>query len=225
MSFFMSGLGMSPGPMALALSFFPDDDADSDSRWLSQVFGGAESSTAVVGPSFGPEVGDMFMSQQNGPAEFLVSQQPAMSPVPPGLSPHSFLDSPGVFTSSQVLFLFCFNFARNVRMIHPWVLDRLCNFDSRIHGRAASFVFYSFLKLKNLITCRYATSSCMLMNIVWNSCFLGVFLNLFLPLKFEIGSVGNTAATFLGSTHDPIWKHAFISSAAWFVSVEFSFAT
>ncbi|KAH6809876.1 WRKY DNA-binding protein 3 [Perilla frutescens var. frutescens] len=93
-SFFM---GVSPGPMTLLSSFFPEteNDPDSDCRSFSQLLAGGMASPAAVGGE--------FMFQQNRPAGLVVSQPPAMFTVPPGLSPASLLDSPGFFPSSQGL--------------------------------------------------------------------------------------------------------------------------
>lgn len=102
----MGGPGVSPGPMTLLSSFFPENDPDGDCRSFSQLLAGAISSPAVFGQSFGQPaaVGGgsaEFMFQQNRPAGLVVSQPPAMFTVPPGLSPASLLDSPMIFTSSQ----------------------------------------------------------------------------------------------------------------------------
>lgn len=99
----MGGLGVSPGPMTLLSSFFPENDPDSDCRSFSQLLAGAVSSPAVFGQPAALGGGSAeFMFQQNRPAGLVVSQPPAMFTVPPGLSPASLLDSPMFFTSSQV---------------------------------------------------------------------------------------------------------------------------
>ncbi|KAI3467291.1 hypothetical protein Pfo_023954 [Paulownia fortunei] len=112
-SLFMGGAGVSPGPMTLVSSFFAENDPDNDCRSFSQLLAGAMSSpTAVpnVRQSFvqpeaesrgGGDGSGEFRFQQNRPAGLVVSQQPGMFTIPPGLSPASLLDSPGFFPSSQ----------------------------------------------------------------------------------------------------------------------------
>ncbi|KAK4430043.1 putative WRKY transcription factor 4 [Sesamum alatum] len=108
-SLFMGGAGVSPGPMTLVSSFFAENDPENDCRSFSQLLTGAMSSPSAV-----PNVGQNFVQsrgegggsgefsyQQNRPAGLMVSQHPGMFMIPPGLSPASFLDSPGFFPSSQ----------------------------------------------------------------------------------------------------------------------------
>ncbi|GER55451.1 WRKY DNA-binding protein 3 [Striga asiatica] len=82
-SLFMGGPGVSPGPMTLVSSFFADNDPDGDCRSFSQLLAGDTS------------------FQQNMPAGLVVSQPPGMFTIPPGLSPASFLDSPGFLPSNS----------------------------------------------------------------------------------------------------------------------------
>ncbi|KAG8366395.1 hypothetical protein BUALT_Bualt17G0075200 [Buddleja alternifolia] len=112
---FMSGTGMSPGPMTLVSSFFAGNDSDNDFRSFSQLLAGAMSSPAAapnvrqnfvqaVAESGGGGGSGEFRFQQNRPEGLAVSQPQSMFTVPPGLSPASLLDSPGFFSSSQGTF-------------------------------------------------------------------------------------------------------------------------
>lgn len=118
---FFTGTGASPGPMSLVSSFFAENEPDNDCRSFSQLLAGAMSSPGAMRQNFsaiaesrgeGGGSGD-FRFQQNRPAGLVVSQPPGMFTIPPGLSPASLLDSPGFFSSSQVVngvFLFAVSF-------------------------------------------------------------------------------------------------------------------
>ena len=118
-SLFTGEPGASPGPMTLVSSFFSDNDPDSECRSFSQLLAGAMGSPVAVpvlrqnfqqpGNSSSREkvsssgAGDAdFRFKQSRPTGLVVTQ-PAMFTVPPGLSPASLLDSPGFFSSGQVL--------------------------------------------------------------------------------------------------------------------------
>lgn len=105
--------GVSPGPMTLVSSLFPENECDNDYRTFSQLLSGAISPAAVpnVWQNFAQSVPETssgrnveFIFQQNRPAGLVVSQQPAMFTIPPGLSPASLLDSPAFIASSQVYY-------------------------------------------------------------------------------------------------------------------------
>ncbi|XP_058080321.1 probable WRKY transcription factor 3 [Magnolia sinica] len=99
---FMRGPDASPGPMTLVSSFFAENDPDSDCRSFSQLLAGAMASprpafdsSSTMGDSSG---GLRF--KQSRPMGLVVAQSPLFT-VPPGLSPASLLDSPGLFSSGQ----------------------------------------------------------------------------------------------------------------------------
>ncbi|GFP87329.1 probable WRKY transcription factor 3 [Phtheirospermum japonicum] len=111
---FTIGPGVSPGPMTLVSSFFAENDPDNDCRSFAQLLSGAMSPpsaapsarqnfepTAEAGGGGGGSGSGEFRFQQNRPAGLVVSQQPGMFTIPPGLSPASLLDSPGFFSSTQ----------------------------------------------------------------------------------------------------------------------------
>ncbi|KAK6157871.1 hypothetical protein DH2020_012119 [Rehmannia glutinosa] len=109
-SLFMGGAGLSPGPMTLVSSFFAENDPDNDCRSFSQLLAGTMPSPANVRQNFGRPAAENrgggggsgeFRFQQNRPAGLVVSQQPGMFTIPPGLNPASLLDSPGFYQSSQ----------------------------------------------------------------------------------------------------------------------------
>lgn len=106
------GLGFSPGPMTLVSNFFADSD---DCKSFSQLLAGAMASPAAghLRPNFmdqqsqslverssdGVAVSDGdFRFKQSRPAGLSVHQQQQQSifSVPPGLSPATLLDSPGL---------------------------------------------------------------------------------------------------------------------------------
>lgn len=98
--FIGSGFGLSPGPLTLVSSFFSPSDArdpysSSDSRSFSQLLAGA---MASPGPTGSAEP-DQVRFKQNRPAGLMISpqQQQGVFMIPPGLSPTSLLDSPGLF--------------------------------------------------------------------------------------------------------------------------------
>ncbi|GER31821.1 WRKY DNA-binding protein 3 [Striga asiatica] len=95
-SLFMGGPVISPGPMTLVSSFFADNDPGGDCRSFSQLLAGASSSPAVA-----PSIGQDFEFQQSMPAGLVVSQPQGIFAISPGLSPASFLDSPGFFPSNS----------------------------------------------------------------------------------------------------------------------------
>ncbi|PSS28767.1 WRKY transcription factor [Actinidia chinensis var. chinensis] len=110
--------GLSPGPMTLVSNFFSESDPESDCRSFSQLLAGAMTSPAEAAlghrPNF-PAAPDKendkvsggyvdFRLKQNRPTGLMVAQSPQMFTVPPGLSPASFLDSPGWFSSDQAAF-------------------------------------------------------------------------------------------------------------------------
>ncbi|KAL8518615.1 hypothetical protein ACS0TY_009822 [Phlomoides rotata] len=104
-SLFTGGPGVSPGPMTLVSSLFPEND---DYRTFSQLLSGAVSPAAAVPnvwQSFVPESSSggnvEFIFQQSRPAGLVVSQQPGMFTIPPGLSPATLLDSPAFLASMQ----------------------------------------------------------------------------------------------------------------------------
>ncbi|KAI3452878.1 hypothetical protein Pfo_009541 [Paulownia fortunei] len=113
-NFFTGGPGASPGPMTLVSGFFAENDPDNDCRSFSQLLAGAMLSPAAVpnvrqnfaqpaesGGGGGGSGSGEFGFQQNRPAGLVMSQPPGMFTIPPGLSPASLLDSPGLFSSSQ----------------------------------------------------------------------------------------------------------------------------
>ncbi|KAK6119156.1 hypothetical protein DH2020_047088 [Rehmannia glutinosa] len=96
--------------MTLVSSFFAENDPDNDCRSFSQLLAGTMPSPANVRQNFGRPAAENrgggggsgeFRFQQNRPAGLVVSQQPGMFTIPPGLSPASLLDSPGFYQSSQ----------------------------------------------------------------------------------------------------------------------------
>ncbi|KAL0420967.1 UNVERIFIED_CONTAM: putative WRKY transcription factor 3 [Sesamum latifolium] len=112
---FMGGAGVSPGPMTLVSSFFAENDPENDCRSFSQLLAGAMSEAPAAVPNVGQNFVQQraesrgegggsgeFSYQQNRPEGLMVSQHQGMFTIPPGLSPASFLDSPGFFPSSQV---------------------------------------------------------------------------------------------------------------------------
>ncbi|KAA8529382.1 hypothetical protein F0562_033819 [Nyssa sinensis] len=107
----------SPGPMTLVSNFFSENDPDSECRSFSQLLAGAMASPKAVtahrqsflaaGDSSSKErvSGEGgsdadFRLKQNQPSGLMIAQPP-MFTIPPGLSPASLLDSPGVFSSGQ----------------------------------------------------------------------------------------------------------------------------
>ncbi|CAK9186644.1 unnamed protein product [Ilex paraguariensis] len=117
-SLFTGGLGVSPGPMTLVSNFFSDNDPDTDCRSFSQLLAGAMSSpvaTPAQRPSFpvvsaaeGSSMKDKvaaggevdFRFKYSRPSGLVVAQPPVFT-VPPGLSPATLLDSPGLFPPGQ----------------------------------------------------------------------------------------------------------------------------
>lgn len=116
--------GLSPGPMTLVSSFFPEGDSYSECRSFSQLLAGAMASPTAFGgvrpqplPQPQPQPvaakeesvagsgGDAdFRFRHNRPAGLAITQQ-SMFTIPPGLSPASLLDSPGfsaLFSPGQV---------------------------------------------------------------------------------------------------------------------------
>ncbi|KAJ8445510.1 hypothetical protein Cgig2_031323 [Carnegiea gigantea] len=98
--FIGSGFGLSPGPLTLVSSFFSPSEASdpyssSDCRSFSQLLAGAMASPGPTGSAEPDEVG----FKQNRPAGLMISpqQQQGVFMIPPGLSPTSLLDSPGLF--------------------------------------------------------------------------------------------------------------------------------
>nr|QGX73556.1 WRKY family protein 8 [Cistanche tubulosa] len=94
-SLFMGGPGFSPGPMTLVSSFFAENDPDNNCGSFSQLLAGATSA-----PPMAPSAGQDFRFQQNRSAGLVVSPPPGMFTIPPGLSPASLLDSPGLSLSN-----------------------------------------------------------------------------------------------------------------------------
>lgn len=91
-----SGFGASPGPMTLVSSFFSENDPDSDCRSFSQLLAGAMASPRPASENSSSEP-DHLRFRQSRPAGLVVSQQQGVFTIPPGLSPASLLDSPGLF--------------------------------------------------------------------------------------------------------------------------------
>ncbi|KAL3654276.1 WRKY transcription factor 4 [Castilleja foliolosa] len=94
-SYFMGGMGVSPGPMTLVSSFFAENDPNSDCRSFSELLSGADTSP----PAAAANVGQDFRFHQNRPAGLVVTQPQGMFTIPPGLSPAFLLDSPGFLSS------------------------------------------------------------------------------------------------------------------------------
>ncbi|GMH31175.1 hypothetical protein Nepgr_033018 [Nepenthes gracilis] len=109
-SLFTGGFGASPGPMTLVSNFFSDSDPGSDCRSFSQLLAGAMASPAAQRPGLpggayvdksstdgGCSSGEAdFRLKQNRPPGLVITQ-PQMFTIPPGLSPATLLDSPGLF--------------------------------------------------------------------------------------------------------------------------------
>ncbi|XP_057482264.1 probable WRKY transcription factor 4 [Actinidia eriantha] len=106
--------GLSPGPMTLVSNFFSESDPDSDCRSFSQLLAGAMTSPASAAPGHRPKFpaaedkvsgGDVdFRFKKNRPTGLMIAQSQPMFMVPPGLSPASLLDSPGLFSAGQAPF-------------------------------------------------------------------------------------------------------------------------
>nr|QCV57327.1 WRKY transcription factor [Fagopyrum tataricum] len=90
------GFGASPGPMTLVSNFFTDTDPESDCRSFSQLLAGAIVSPAGEGTSSGVDM----RFKQSRPTGLMVTQ-PQLFTIPPGLSPASLLESPGLFPSQS----------------------------------------------------------------------------------------------------------------------------
>ncbi|KAL6013518.1 WRKY Transcription Factor [Asimina triloba] len=116
-SLFMKGSDASPGPMTLVSSFFAENDPDSEYRSFSQLLAGAMASprpppvfdnSSSSSAAAAAEAPAALRFKQSRPMSLVVGQSSsaavASSPlftVPPGLSPASLLDSPGLFPSGQ----------------------------------------------------------------------------------------------------------------------------
>ncbi|KAJ4961102.1 hypothetical protein NE237_021012 [Protea cynaroides] len=111
---FFGGAGASPGPMTLVSNFFSDNDPESDVRSFSQLLAGAMGSPVAV-TGFRPslsiensskerEAGDGAQRdselKRSHPLSLVVAPSPFFT-VPPGLSPATLLDSPGLFSPGQ----------------------------------------------------------------------------------------------------------------------------
>lgn len=86
--------------MTLVSSFFSENDPDSDCRSFSQLLAGAMASPRPNFPAAENSEPDHLRFRQNRPAGLMVSnsqQQQGVFTIPPGLSPASLLDSPGLF--------------------------------------------------------------------------------------------------------------------------------
>ncbi|GLT36213.1 hypothetical protein SLA2020_106070 [Shorea laevis] len=113
-TFFLGGVGMSPGPMTLVSNLFSDNYPDgAEQRSFSQLLAGAMASP-MAGPAFsvnggtdkslvdegfkdGAEKNSGF--KQSRPLNLVVARSPLFT-VPPGLSPSGLLNSPGFFPLS-----------------------------------------------------------------------------------------------------------------------------
>ncbi|KAF8369419.1 hypothetical protein HHK36_032564 [Tetracentron sinense] len=105
---FIGGAGSSPGPMTLVSNFFSENDPESDYRSFSHLLAGAMASpVAITGrrPSFLTENSSDDSSKErdfrlkpNRPLSLVIAQSP-MFTIPPGLSPASLLESPGLIFS------------------------------------------------------------------------------------------------------------------------------
>ncbi|GMH27589.1 hypothetical protein Nepgr_029432 [Nepenthes gracilis] len=112
-SLFTGGSGASPGPLTLVSSFFSNNDPGTDGRSLSQLLACAvasperqrpvlpaasredDSFTDGCGGAGSIEEAD-FRFEQNRPPGLVITQ-PQIFTIPPGLSPATLLESPGVF--------------------------------------------------------------------------------------------------------------------------------
>ncbi|KAL4377309.1 hypothetical protein GQ457_02G011050 [Hibiscus cannabinus] len=106
---FSSGLGLSPGPMTLVSTFFPDHDS-TEHRSFSQLLAGAMASPGArlpynsmdnpfmeVGFKDGSE--KSFAFNESRPSNSGAAKSPFFT-VPPGLSPSGLLTSPGFYCLS-----------------------------------------------------------------------------------------------------------------------------
>ncbi|GKU97272.1 hypothetical protein SLEP1_g10440 [Rubroshorea leprosula] len=108
-TFFLGGLGISPGPMTLVSNLFSDNYPDgADYRSFSQLLAGAMVSP-VPGTAFSVNVSTVNSLvdggekdsgfKQSKPLNLVVARSPLFT-VPPGLSPSGLLNSPGFFPLS-----------------------------------------------------------------------------------------------------------------------------